>query len=389
MLFSLQVAIRFLRSSKGQTLLIVMGIAVGVAVMIFIGALINGLQRSIIDATIGSSSQVSIYYEPEEKEKDKVFSGYKRILTKIESMDLGATAITPVLNRNGFGIFKNVTEPVAVKGIDLQTSGQLYKFKDKLVDGRMLLRKKEAMIGVNLAQKMNLSVDDSIIIRTSYGKDTEFIVVGTLDYGADALNDTSVVAELGDVQRAFDLKDEVSRIEMQFSDVFVADERAEMIESTLGDTQLSVINWKVENKSLLSALNSQSSSTYIIQICVLLSVLLGIASVLMISVVQKSKQIGILKAMGISNFNAGLIFMFQGGILGVLGSATGIIMAIALLKAFEKAALSGGRASFSVSFDLDYMIQISILSIISSLVASFVPTLKTKDVDPIDVIRNN
>lgn len=389
MIFSLQVALRFLKSSKGQTALIITGIAVGVSVMVFIGALINGLQQSIIKATIGSTSQISIYYEPKDKDKDKVFSDYERIISKAKTMELGVTGITATLNRNGFALFKNATEPALVKGVNLQTAEPIYKLKEKQVSGRLLLRKKEAIVGIDLAAKLGLNLGDTLIIRTPYGKETEFTLVGTIDFGAESANETSVIAGIEDVQRAFDLKDEVSRIEMQIDNVFLADTKAEALRKALGKTELTVNHWKEENKSLLTALQSQSSSTYIIQVCVLLSVLLGIASVLMISVVQKSKQIGILKAMGISNYKAGLIFLFQGGILGVLGSAVGVSFAIGLLKFFERAALSGGRATFSISYDINYMIQVAGLSVVCAILASFVPTFKTRSVDPIDVIRNN
>jgi lipoprotein-releasing system permease protein len=103
----------------------------------------------------------------------------------------------------------------------------------------------------------------------------------------------------------------VSQIEMQVNDVFVADEVAMAVENRLNDDTLKVTNWKEENAALLSGLSGQTASSLMIQVFVLISVVLGIASVLAISVVQKSRQIGILKAMGMHNPKASLVFLFQ------------------------------------------------------------------------------
>ncbi len=92
---------------------------------------------------------------------------------------------------------------------------------------------------------------------------------------------------------------------------------------------LKVTEWQAQNADLLSALKSQSSSSYMIQFFVLVAVALGIASTLAISAVQKTRQIGILKAMGMKDRQAGRIFLWQALILGVRGAAVGVVAGLA------------------------------------------------------------
>jgi ABC-type transport system, involved in lipoprotein release, permease component len=128
---------------------------------------------------------------------------------------------------------------------------------------------------------------------------------------------------------------QLTSIEMQVKDVFKADIIADEIEKDINKTTIDVLNWKEENEELLSGLSGQSASSIMIQVFVLLAVLLGISSVLAISVVQKSKQLGILKAMGIKDRQASYIFVFQGLILGILGAILGIIFGVLLTYVFQ------------------------------------------------------
>lgn len=133
----------------------------------------------------------------------------------------------------------------------------------------------------------------------------------------------------------------------------------------------------------------QSASSYMIQVFVLLAVLLGISSVLAISVVQKSKQIGILKAMGIKDKTASLIFLFQGLILGIIGSILGTILGISLTYIFS-IFVKNPDGTPLVPFYLDYkFITISVLiAIISATISALIPARKSSKLNPIEVIKN-
>ena len=126
-----------------------------------------------------------------------------------------------------------------------------------------------------------------------------------------------------------------------------------------------------------------------IQVFVLISVVLGIASVLAITVLQKSRQIGILKAMGIPDNTASLIFLFQGLILGVYGAIMGVLFGLALILSFTTFARNpDGTALIAIRYDIPFILFSASIAILSALIASFIPAARSKKLSPIEVIRN-
>ena len=183
----------------------------------------------------------------------------------------------------------------------------------------------------------------------------------------------------------------MTAIEIQIGpdEVFEADLISEKLTPILNDPELELTNWKVQNASLLSGLNGQSVSSYMIQFFVVVSVVLGIASVLAISVLQKSKQIGILKAMGIKTRQSSLIFLFQGLILGLIGGILGLIIGLGLSISFTIFAVRpDGSPVVPLFIDRNFLLLSFGLAVVASTLAALVPARKSARLDPIEVIRN-
>ncbi len=207
-----------------------------------------------------------------------------------------------------------------------------------------------------------------------------------------SLNKSWGITTLTSVQDIFDAKDSVTSIEIQVNEeaVFLADEIAAKIATELNQDNLSVENWKVQNEQLLSGLQGQSISSIMIQVFVMISVVLGIASVLAITVLQKSKQIGILKAMGIRNSSTSYIFLFEGLILGFFGALLGILLGLGLSVAFTKFALNpDGTPVIDLYISYSFILLSGIIAIVASVLAALVPAIRSSKLNPIDIIRNN
>ncbi len=144
--------------------------------------------------------------------------------------------------------------------------------------------------------------------------------------------------------------------------------------------------WQADNEDLLGALQAQSSSSYTIQFFVLVAVALGIASTLAISAVQKTRQIGILKAMGMSDRQSGRIFLWQALILGVSGAAVGVAAGLGLIALFTFL----GRDSESL-FPITPQVGFVVISFASACsspsLSSLIPSRRTTRLDPIEVIQ--
>ena len=309
MSIALKIAIRFLKSSRGQTILIAIGIAIGISVQIFIGSLIQGLQKSLVESTIGNASQITVLGDTE----DELISDYEAIIEQARMADARITQIAPALDQPGFIITDSKTRSVLLRGFDLAASDGIYDLSGRLTSGRLPENDYEALIGKILQEELDLDPGDTLEITTGTGQKQDFTVVGIVDLKVAAINRSWMVTTLSSVQELFGQEGQITSIEMQVDDsaVFSADEIALALERIDRDNVLTLTNWKEQNESLLSGLNGQSVSSLMIQVFVVISVVLAIASVLAISVLQKSRQIGILKAMGIKSRQASLVFFSQ------------------------------------------------------------------------------
>ena len=378
-----KIALRFLKSSKGQTILISLGIAVGVSVQIFIGLLIQGLQKDLIDTTIGRTSQITIY----EKDK-KDFSGYEEIISKAGMKDDRLIHLSAVLDRPVFVGTDESSRSVLMRGLELDRSEGIYRTKKSLVSGELPRETGQILIGKDLMEEIELDVGDEVSVLTTDGRNARLVISGIFDFGVSNINQSWIITTKETVAMTYGLSDLAGAVEMQVKDIFAAKEIAEALSDELGDGYF-ILNWQDQNQELLSGLNGQSISSIMIQIFVLVAVVLGIASVLAITVIQKSRQIGILKAMGIKDRTASMIFLFQGLILGLAGGVLGILLGSGLLVMFTSFARNpDGSAVINITFDAAFIIFSGMIALVSAVVASLIPARKSSRLSPIEVIRN-
>lgn len=389
MKLAFQIAIRFLKSGKLQTWMIILGIAIGVSVQVFIGSLITGLQKSLVDKTIGSSSQITI-----KTNASGIFlTDYQSLMDELQLNDQ-ITIASPVIN-TGVSLrsiegTNSITEQSVLRGFEFEKANQIYKFQDKLVQGRLPAAINEIAIGVNLFESLNIVINDTIeVLIPGTLQSQAMIVVGVFDFNVRVVNDTWTISTLSSVQSLLQEDDVVNAIEMQLNDVFLAEDTSTAFLSLIEGKPLIIENWIEQNAELLSGLQGQSISSLMIQVFVMISVVLAIASVLAITVLQKSKQIGILKAMGIQDFDASLVFLFEGFILGVFGAIVGVLLGLGLAYSFTTFALGAdGNPVVPLFIDFGFIAISAIIATFAATVAALIPARKSSKLSVIEVIRN-
>ncbi|WP_238903572.1 ABC transporter permease [Clostridium sp. YIM B02506] len=385
MKISFKIALRFLKSTKGQTALIALGIAVGVSVQIFIGSLIQGLQKSLIDKTVGNSSQVTLSSDT----SDRLISDYDSIVDNIKESDSRIKDVSVVSDSPALIKTDLKTYSVLVRGMNIDDSDKIYDLKDSIYEGKVPNNKFETLVGKDLKEELNLNLNDKIGLITNSGDVKTLIVTGFYDLKVASINKAWLITDLSSAKELFSTGDKITGIEMQVTDVFKADEIATVIGSNINRSDIKVDNWKDQNASLLSGLNGQSISSYMIQVFVMVSVILGIASVLIITVVQKSKQIGILKAMGIKDSQSSLIFLFEGFLLGLMGAILGVALGLGLSFIFTKFALNpDGTPVVELYINYNFIIISAVIALIASTLAALIPARGSSKLNPIEVIRN-
>jgi lipoprotein-releasing system permease protein len=398
------IAWRFLKESRLQTILILLGIIIGVSVQIFLSSLISGLQRNLIEQTVGDSPHILLKAQENSPQsilqkgnqslvipiitaakKDAYILSYQPLLKKLDTFP-NLKIVSSLVEGSGFITKAEVSRPVVVKGIFLDRADGIYKIIQRVNNGKAVLGGTGVLIGRGLAEDLKIETGSIIEIRTSEGNSGVFAVNGIFDFENAAINSSWIFMDIFRSQALFDLNGAISRIEMQIDQVFQSENIAQKIKKDNPDFLIET--WQSNNRQLLSALQSQSASSYMIQFFVLLAVTLGIASVLAIAAVQKSREIGILKAMGTRTNSASRIFLIQGAVLGLSGSILGSLVGVGLIKMFQIASQSGGALSFSIQVEFRTAISLIVISTIASIGAALFPARKAASLVPIEVIRN-
>lgn len=404
MSFSWFVALRYLRDARGQTALILAAVSVGVTVIVFLSALINGLQTSLIATTLGSQPHVTLR-TPREAPRVLVTDTPERAVARhvqpasqrLRSIDQwprivamaarepAVTAVSPLVAGSGVATRLDAVVPIVIRGIDPDAFVSIIDLPARLTDGRFDVGAGRVVIGQGLAADLGITSGDTLRITSTEGIDDVVTVSGLFTLGNDAVDTSWVVTSLAHAQALFALPGGATAIEMKVVDVFDADRIAAVLRDRTG---LEADSWMALNASLLSGLSAQASSKTMIQFFVVLTVALGIASVLIVSVVQKSREIGILRAVGTPAHRILLIFLIQGAVLGVTGSLIGSALGAAAAKAFEAMAVNpDGSPRFLVQLDWRLLVQATALATGIGLVAAIIPARRASRLDPATAIR--
>jgi len=398
--FELQLAGRFMLENRSQTILILLGIAVGVGVMVFLTALIDGLQYDLIKKTVGNSPHIIItrdVVEPIRTPADKngLFPmqiqrrGSRPVVEWVEltntlKKEPQFTAVVPVLDGPALLRRGSASESVALRGMKLEEADLIYQVSDKMTAGSSELAPGTLLVGSELADELDLQPGDTLTMEIPGKEPVGVLVGGVFDLGVQNLNKRWVIMERSRAAYLLGLQDRITQIEIQVRDVFQAQALARTWAERLPGYQ--VESWQETNASLLTALRSQSNSSYTIQLFVLLAVTLGISAVLAINAVQKTREIGILKAIGIRTRSIERVFIMQGAMLGTAGALLGTMLGIGLARLF----LLFGSEGYSISLLLKpaTLAIILTLTILASVFAAFLPARRVARMNPIEVIRN-
>jgi len=186
-------------------------------------------------------------------------------------------------------------------------------------------------------------------------------------------------------QSLFDLTGGATQIDLTVTDVWSAKEIAQGLARTL---PYKIESWQESNAQLVSALNAQSISTLLIRVMVMMVVVLGIASVLVVSVVQKRREIGILRAMGTTRGQIMRVFLLQGGLVGAVGSITGVALAMAMIQLFTLFVRGAdGLPLFPIAMPPALALQVAGLALLAGVLAALAPAARAARMDPAEAIR--
>ncbi|RPD85207.1 ABC transporter permease [Luteimonas sp. 100069] len=392
------IAVRFLRQGRAQTLLILVGIAVGVAVIVFVTALIAGLQDNLIDRTLGTQAHVRVEAPREvnlvagapagvvqlvlEDPRPQALRPIDNWLQVRDVLDRlpGVAAVSPLVSGPAFGRRGEAVQSVALVGVDLERYLRVIPLDENMVEGRLEVGSGNAVIGRQLAEDLGLRLGGKLRLDAGDGREAIVNVAGIFELGVRELDARYVYLDLKQAQSLLALPGGVTVIDMTVEDLFGADRIAARVR---GLTGLKAESWMESNAQLMNALSSQSISTRMISFFVAISVALGIASVLAVSVAQRTREIGILRAMGTRRGQMLLVFLVQGAVLGLVGSALGALAGWGLVAMFN----TFGPGLFFIPVPRALVPAAMALATLAGIGAALTPAWRASRLDPVEAIR--
>lgn len=379
--------------------MITVGVAVGVAVIVFVTALMQGLQSNIIQRTLGTQAHirllspdevnqiqrppagtVQLLQEDKRAQRLRSINNWQQIIATLDQLPL-LTAVSPIVSGPAFVRRGDGLASVALVGIDPERYQKIIPLKDYLLSGQMRVGANEVLIGSQLAKDLGVQVGNKLRLDTGQQNSAVVNIAGIFELGVRELDARYVYLDLKQAQSLLSLPGGVTVIDLTVADIF----EAENIAAQVGRlTSLQAESWIKTNAQLMNAISAQSLSTNMIIIFVAISVAFGIASVLSVSVVQRTREIGILRATGATQQQILRIFLFQGALFGLFGSVVGSVASFALVWVFN----TFGPGLFYIPISIELVIVGLLLATLTGVLAAAIPARRAAALDPVEAIRH-
>ncbi|WP_157049365.1 ABC transporter permease [Psychrobacter urativorans] len=408
------IAISFLREGRIQSLMITLGVAIGVAVIIFITALIQGLQTNLIDSTLGSQAHIrlvspdevnliappaddtlQLIQEDKRPQRLRSINNWQQITDTLDQQPL-LKAVSPNVSGPGFVRRGEALESVILVGTDLERYQQIIPLNEYLISGELRVGADNVLIGSELAKSLGVEVGSKLRLDTGQddgdsspsnnlsnklsSNSAVVNIAGIFELGVRELDARYVYLDLKQAQSLLGLPGGITVIDLTVEDIF----EAEKIAAQVGRlTSLQAESWIKTNAQLLNGLTAQSLSSNMIVGFVAISVAFGIASVLSVSVVQRTREIGILRAMGATRQQILRIFLFQGAVFGLLGSIVGSGVSYVLVWSFN----TFGPNIFTIPISINLILVTMSLATLTGVIAAAIPARRAAALDPVVAIR--
>jgi lipoprotein-releasing system permease protein len=260
---------------------------------------------------------------------------------------------------------------------------RIVKIPDYIVSGETRLTSEDILIGTELANDLGVTVGDKLSVLVASGRSRILTIAGIFDLGNKGANQRSTYVALRTAQSILNLVGGVTSIDLTISDIYEAETMAQEIAASL---PVQADSWIKTNAEFFTAVQAQQVSNTLIRLSVGLSVAFGIAAVLIVSVVQRSKDIDILRAMGTSQSQILRLFLIQGGLLGLIGSIFGSALGASGLMAWHSLARQvDGSELFPLILDSKLFIAETVLAAATGV--AMAPAPRAAKLDPVVAIR--
>jgi len=406
MRFEFFLALRYLKAKRKQafisviTVISVVGVMMGVMALIVVLSVMNGFREDLLGKILGvNSHMVVLSYEG-------AFVDYDRIARETRAVE-GVVAATPFIYSQVMVNSQGSVSGSVLRGIDTTTAGRVIRIDsmikrgslqslDSLHDGLPAI-----IVGKELARMLAVQPGDSVTVVSPMGKMTpvgrvpqnrKFTVTAIFDSGMYEYDATMVYISLKEAQDFLGLDDRATGVEVKVADIYKADRIGSAVSNKLGYPYWAK-DWKQMNRSLVSALKLEKIAMFIILIMIVLVGALNIISTLVMVVMEKNKDVAILRAMGATQKSVMTVFMVQGLLVGVVGTLVGLASGLGLChllakyKFIELPSDVYYISTLPVRVEMLDVVLVVTAAVVISFVATLYPSWHASRLDPVESLR--
>lgn len=399
MRYAIKIAARYLTASKAQTALLVLGVAVGVFIFIFMSALIGGLAEFILSRTVGDIPHITITAEDTDPPLLVTPPGHVLLASERGSIRTatlsqaatwapliatvpGVIAVSPQITGAGFLTRGAQVSQVSVTGVEPGLESAILNLAGYTVAGSERLGAGVIVLGRDLTDDLDLSVGQVLRLQTAQGATALLTLGGIYQTGNGSMDSARAFVSLSTARSLFGLPQGATRIEIKLTDLNAADATALRIQALTG---LDAVPWTDGAAQLMEALAAQAQTGYFLKTFALITIVIGVASALLLSTYRRRPEIGIMRAMGASRGFVVFVFVTQGALIGLMGGLTGAGLGyLALLPFPTRDAFRSGTLPMDITQG-SYGLAI-LLTVIGAIAASILPARSAARVDPVTAI---
>ncbi len=374
----------------------ILGVFLGVAALVIVIGVMSGMHQELKKRILGINPHVVVtdYYGNPINNPDSIVEVLKSF-PEVKSYS-PYVLVKCVLKRG------DEADGIILKGLNFKEDPRLDELKKSVVSGEFNPDSTKVVLGLLLASDMNAFPGDTVTILSFSGKSAgltggirarKFVVAGVVDFGIYDFNSSVVLTDLEGARRVAGMERGVSGIEVELKNPYRAAEFADKISKIL-PIEYRVVTWIEMNRSLFSALKLEKLAMFVILILIIVVASFSIVAMLMLLVVEKTRDIGVLRALGITSRGIMRIFVFVGGIVGLFGAVGGGLFGVIVNLVIGKYKLISLPPDV---YFIDHLpVQIKVSDVVSIIVATFLiifvatlyPAKKASQLSPLEAIRN-
>ncbi len=381
--FEIFVAMRHITYRKRQAALAITAVGMAVAVSLLIIAVQNGFSDYMLDIVFKSLPHIII--KPTDGEN--YLNLYQNVIDGVWGLE-GVVGVSPVLAATATFTHEDKVVNAAMLGVLPFEADKISKMSESMVQGDLnsIIGGKRILLGRSLAEKLDMKLGDTVHADFPDARDLNLTVSGIFDTGYASVDEKTSYVSLETAQQFLNEGNVVTQIDIKLNDI----DQAQAVAGQISSDRYEVQVWQESNPEIVESLAYEKASNMITLLLIMVIATFGIASIMNMLVLEKTREIGMLMAAGADSSHIRKIFLLESGLLGLMGAFLGCAMSLVLairLRSLQIEMPTGGMVDLPVILSYQDMVTLSLIALILSLAAGIYPAHVASKLDPVQSLR--